>query len=150
MAKWTELFITGLGQLCSPSGLALLFITSLAVWLSEAAVFYIVSLSFKLGLPFYVVLLATSIANLAWALFMPPGGVGPFDFFGQQILIFFGVGASVAAAYVGALHAVILLPPIILGFIFLATTNLSLKEVTIERVPDSQAGEKSYFEEGKG
>lgn len=130
VSKWVKLFISGLALLRSPGGAVLVFVTSLAVWLCEASVFYIVSLSFGLGQPFYVLLLATSVANLTWAVFMPPGGVGPFDYFCQQILIFFGVGVSVATAYVGTLHAVILLPSIILGFVFLAAGNLSLREVT--------------------
>jgi hypothetical protein len=130
ISEWTGLFIGGLGVLRNPRGLILIFATSVAVWLCEAGIFYLVSLSFALGQPFHILLLATSVANLAWALFMPPGGVGPFDYFSQQILIFFNVSAPLATTYTGTLHATILLPAIILGFIFLGAAGLSLKEVT--------------------
>ena len=121
----------------------MIFVTSVAVWLCEAGIFYLISLSFALGQPFHILLLATSVANLAWVLFMPPGGVGPFDYFCQQILIFFNVSAPLATAYTGTLHAIILLPAIIAGFVFLGVAGLSLKEVTRGKRESSLASSQS-------
>lgn len=144
LINYIESFISGLGLLRNPASLILIFIISLAVWLSEAAVFYIVSLSFGLGQPFYVLLLATSISNLAYALLVSPGGVGPFEYACQQILIFFSIGISTATAYAATLHATIILPPTILGFIFLAAGNLSLSQIT--KIKDAS---QPLFEENK-
>jgi hypothetical protein len=153
ISEWAGLFISGLGVLRSPLGLILIFATSIAVWLCEASIFYLVSMSFALGQPFHVLLLATSVANLTWALLMPPGGIGPFDYFCQQILIFFNVSAPLATAYSGTLHAAILLPAIILGFVFLGAAGLSLREVTrgkTEPSLNSPQSDEVYHEEGKG
>ena len=127
--EWLALLIEGLGIMRSPGKLFVVLIISMLVWLSEASVFYMVGFSFGLELPFHVFLLAASLSNLAWALLMTPGGLGPFDYFCQQTLIYFGVAEAVATSYVVALHAVILLPMIALGFVFLWWENLSLAKI---------------------
>jgi uncharacterized membrane protein YbhN (UPF0104 family) len=107
------------------------------VWLCEAGLFYMVALSFDLSQPFHIILLVTSIASLSWALiFVAPGGVGPFDYFCKETLLLFipaGVAASVyeasVSAYVIVLHAVLLLPMIALGFVFLWRENLTLSKL---------------------
>lgn len=129
MGEWLTLLIEGLGIMRSPGKLLIVLIISMLVWLCEAGVFCMVGFSFGLELPFYVFLLAASVSNLAWALLMTPGGLGPFDYFCQQTLVYFGVGEAVATSYVVALHAIILLPMIALGFIFLWWENLSLAKI---------------------
>ncbi|MDY6893450.1 MAG: lysylphosphatidylglycerol synthase transmembrane domain-containing protein [Chloroflexota bacterium] len=124
--EWLNLLLEGLGIMRSPGRLLILLAMSMPVWLCEAGVFYMVGLSFDLGQPFYVFLLAAAISNLAWALLMTPGGLGPFDYFCQQTLIYFGVAEAAATSYTVVLHAVILLPMIVLGFVFLWVENLSL------------------------
>jgi hypothetical protein len=151
ISEWTGLFISGLGVLHNPPGLILIFVISMAVWLCEAGIFYLVSLSFALGQPFHVLLLAASLANLAWSLFMPPGGVGPFDYFCQRILIFFEVSAPLATAYTATLHATVLLPAIILGFVFLGVVGLSFGEVVRGRArPSLVSGQPNEIYHGEG
>ncbi len=150
VGEWLTLLIQGLGVMRSPGKLIVVLLVSVLVWLCEAGLFYMVALSFGLGQPYYVMLLVTSIASLSWALiFVAPGGVGPFDWFCQQALILFIPAGAVAAeygdlvtAYVIVLHAIILLPMIALGFVFLWKENLSLakivsggKELALERDP---------------
>ncbi len=64
------------------------------------------------------------------------------------------MGTSVAAAYVGALHVSIRMPPIILGFVPLAKGKLSLGEVTKEKtetpMTQGQAGQVYSLGEDKG
>jgi len=128
--KWLILLIEGLGIMRSPGKLLTVLTISVLVWLSEAGTFYMIGFAFDLGLPFHVFLLAASVANLAWALLMTPGGLGPFDYFVKQILWKgFGVTEAVATSYVVALHAIILLPMIALGFVFLWMENLSLAKI---------------------
>ena len=127
--RWLILLVEGLEIMRSPGKLLIVLIMSALVWLSEAGVFYMVGFAFDLGLPFHVYLLAASVANLAWALFMTPGGLGPFDYFCQRTLIAFEVTEAVATSYVVALHAIILLPMIALGFVFLWLENLSLAKI---------------------
>jgi hypothetical protein len=94
--------------------------------------FYILSFSFDLGQPLYVLLLATAIANLA--LFIPtPGGIGPFDYFCKRTLVFFNVSAAAATAYVAILHFTLLVPVVLLGFVFLWTEKISLSRLVPAR-----------------
>jgi len=129
VGEWLTLLIEGLGIMRSPGKLLIVLMISIGVWLCEAGTFYMVAFSFDLELPFYVFMLAASVSNLAWALLMTPGGLGPFDYFCQQTLIYFGVAEAVATSYVVALHAIILLPMIALGFVFLWMENLSLAKI---------------------
>jgi uncharacterized protein (TIRG00374 family) len=127
--KWLFLLIEGLQIMRSPRKLLIVLMISALVWLAEAGTFYMVGFAFDLGLSFHVYLLAAAVSNLAWALLMTPGGLGPFDYFCQQTLIRFGAEQAVATSYVIALHAVILLPMIVLGFIFLGMENISLSKI---------------------
>jgi len=108
--RWIELSLSGLVSLHSPQRLFLILLCSLLVWLFEAGMFYFIALSLNLHLPFYAFLLATAIANLALAFPSLPGGIGPFEYFGKQTILLFGVKEAVATAYIGFLHLTLVLP----------------------------------------
>ncbi|TET37189.1 MAG: flippase-like domain-containing protein [Dehalococcoidia bacterium] len=149
IASWLDSFIKGLGILRSPRKLLIVFTLSVLAWLTEAGVFYILALSFNLGQPFYVLLLATSLSNLAWALLMTQGGLGSFDLACQQTLVSFGVTVGIASSYVLVLHAILLLPATALGFIFLWRENLSLAKIVPrrERLAESYDGNAALEDE---
>lgn len=133
---WLTRLIEGLEIMRSPGKLLIVFALSTLVWLCEACVFYVVAFTFDLGQPFYVFMLATALANLAWALIMTQGGLGSFDVACQETLMLFipagviaAAYADLVAAYVIVLHALILLPMIALGFVFLWFENLSLAKI---------------------
>jgi len=122
---WLILFMEGLKVMRSPRKLVAVLVFSAVLWLCEGLMFYFLSFSFDLGQPFYGLLLATAIANLA--LFIPtPGGVGPFDYFCKRTLVYFNVMAAMATAYVAVLHFTLLVPVILLGLIFIWTEKISL------------------------
>ena len=131
--RWLILLIGGFEIMRSPGQLIIAFIVAALVWLCEAGLFHMVGFAFDLGQPFYVYLLAMSVANLAWVLLMTQGGVGPFDFALQQTLIAFSVTVGVASSYTLVLHALILVLTVPLGFVFLWTENLSLTKVVRAR-----------------
>lgn len=91
--------------------------------------FYLLSLGFDLGQPFYVMLLVMCIATLSWFILVAPGGVGTFDWFGRETLVVFGVSVAAASAAILLIHATLLLPVIALGFLFLWMENLSMAQV---------------------
>jgi uncharacterized membrane protein YbhN (UPF0104 family) len=134
---WLLHLVDGLRFMRSPKQLVIASILSVLVWLCEAGLFYMVTLSFDLGQPFHIMLLVTSVASLSWALiFIAPVGVGPFDWACKETMMLFipaGFAASVyeasVSAYVIVLHAVILFPVIALGFVFLWRENFSLAKV---------------------
>ena len=140
---WLLRLVEGLQFMRSPKKLVITLILSVLVWLCEAGLFYMVSLSFvDLNQPFYIMLLVTSVASLSWALiFVAQGGLGVFDYFCQQtlfLLIPTGILAdntlaeaykTSVGAYVIVLHIVLLFPVIALGFVCLWKEKFSLAKL---------------------
>ncbi len=124
-----ESFLTGLHSFRSPVDMFLASATSVASWLLEATMYYMVGLAFGLHLGFDIYLLICAGANLAIAVIATQGGVGPFEFVAQQTAIHFGVASGLASAYAVALHALVLLPVIAVGLYALWAINLSLGQV---------------------
>ncbi len=140
----TDLFLTGLAPLRSPRTLTTLLILTLPIWLLEAGTFFLVGYSFDLdsaftdpaGMAVGMVLLS-SITNIGSALPAAPGGVGLFELVTRETLLLLPMAdtsRSVAAAFSTVTHAVLLLPMIALGQLFLWMEHLSLRSLS------SQAG----------
>ena len=124
------LLIEGLGALRSPRKLLIISLLSLPAWVLEALVYYIIAFSFNLDQPFQVILLVTATSNLATAIPLSIGGIGPFEVVAKSTLIAFGVAAESAAAYTFFVHIVALwLPVNILGTFFLWKGHLSLAQL---------------------
>jgi len=135
---WFNLLIEGLAIMRSPGKLLILLALSMLVWLSEAGTFYMVGFAFGIDQPYYVFLLVAAMANLAWAILMTQGGVGPFDFACTETLTlaaFVPVGVvmpeyeALVKAYTVVLHATLLLPMVVLRLLFLWVENISLARI---------------------
>ena len=77
--------------------------------------------------------LTTAITNIGGSIPAAPGGLGLFELIAREVLVLgplASVDRSVAGGYVIALHAVILLPVIVLGQIILWTSRLSLRRLS--------------------
>lgn len=125
---WAAAFVAGLEALRSPAALAIVVLTSTVAWLLEATMYFIVGVSFSLGEAFPIYLMVAAAANLAISVPSTSGGIGPFEALAKETLVFVGVGTSAAAAYAVALHALLLLPVVAAGLVFLWAINLSLGE----------------------
>ena len=131
LSKWLASFVEGLNVLRNPSRLIPVFAISVLAWLCETATYYFVSLTFGLGLPYYSLLVVTALASMAWALVVvSPGGLGAFDFVGKKALAIFSVSEGLATTYITVLHAVLLIPVILLGFVFLWWEHFSIEQIT--------------------
>lgn len=136
---WMDSALSGLHVLHNPKMLAIVFVSSLLVWLCEGSMFYIISISFQLNQSFIMMLMVTSVASLAWALIIvSPGGIGPFDVAAKEVLLLFVPAAYIGSellyeelvtAYAIVLHAAILLPVIFLGLGLLWTQRISLSRL---------------------
>ena len=126
--EMSDLFIDGLAALRSPRSLAMVFATSVLAWLAEAAMYYLISLSFAIDQPFAVLVVMTAVANLGTTLPSGPGGMGSFDALSRWTLTLFGVHVDQAAAYTVVLHVVLWLPITLLGLYYLWRENLSLRD----------------------
>lgn len=122
-------FLDGLRALRNPLDLGLAWTMSLLSWSLEATMYYIVGIAFSLRADFHEYLMVTAAANLAISVLATQGGLGPFEFFSQQTLVFFGVEQGKAAAYSIALHALLLVPVIVIGLYLLWAINLSFGEM---------------------
>lgn len=122
-------FLEGMRALREPQHVAAVLFFSALAWLCEATMFAIIGLAFQIEQPFHVYLLATAAANLATTLPSSQGGIGPFEYFCAQTLILFGTEAGLAAAYTIVVHAALLVPVILLGFVYLWAEHLTLGQV---------------------
>jgi len=130
LSIWFGRALIGLISLRSAKRLLTVFALSVAAWACVGGMFYSLPLAFDLQQSFLAMLAVAAIANLAWVLvIMVPGGIGPFEFASKETLVSFGVSSAVAVPYAAVVHACMVLPEIILGFIFLWMANMSLSEV---------------------
>ena len=131
------LLVEGLAALRSPRKLAIISLLSVPVWLTEAAMYYMLAVSFHLDQPFHVILLVTATSNLATAIPSSIGGIGPFEVVAKSTLVAFGVAGEAAATYSFFVHIVALwLPVNILGLFFLWRENVSLAQLARSRRMD--------------
>jgi uncharacterized protein (TIRG00374 family) len=122
-------FLVGLVAIRRPSVLVRAAVCSIASWLIEGTMYYVVGEAFGLGVDFYVYLLIVAGANLALSILQTPGGIGPFEVATREVLVFFEVGSAAASAYALALHVLLLAPVIVVGFVLLWTTQFSFSQI---------------------
>ncbi len=118
-------FVEGLRSLRHPDAFAWVAITSVGAWMLEAVVYALVGRGFGIDAGFGSFVMAVGAGNLAITAPSSQGGIGPFEFFVKQVMIGAAVSESVATAYSFAVHAVILVPPTLLGLYYLWALDLS-------------------------
>jgi uncharacterized membrane protein YbhN (UPF0104 family) len=108
----------------------------LVSWLLEATMYYIVARAFGIHEGFEIFLLMTAAANLAIAIVATQGGVGAFELVvSKTILAFAGSAAAAdavqkdAAAYAIGLHALLLVPIVVIGLALMWSMDLSFGEM---------------------
>ena len=117
-----------------------LLVLSVPVWGFEAGVFSIMAYAFHIDSAFdnwwqfiLVMFLTTAISNVGSSIPAAPGGIGLFELVARETVVWLPFGnitRGVAGGYVALVHAVLILPLIILGQIFLWTMNFkSIKDV---------------------
>jgi uncharacterized protein (TIRG00374 family) len=147
-----HLFIDGLAVLKSPRRLLAVFLLSLPVWLLEALMYYLLAFSFDLDQVFSmvemigVILLVTSVSNLATAVPAAGGGIGAFEVAAAATLTLLGAESATAGAYTIVIHTALLVPVTLLGLIYLWIDKISLGQLT--RESRGQSSPSSYTSPG--
>jgi len=161
LRRWLRSFLTGTTALRTPGGMAAALATTAGFWLSVAIVYALVGEAFDIDEGFSTYILVTAAANLSVSIPSSQGGLGPFEFFVRETLVFSGVGAPVATAYALVLHAAILATMILIGALCLRSAGLSLdmlrdraglEDEDEERAPEAisrQARTSAYQKEGE-
>ncbi len=121
----TGRFLEGLRFLRSGTDVLMIFVTSVAIWLTETTKYWFVMHSFDFQVSFFVLMLMTAVVNLATTLPSSPGYVGTFDWPGIRILQEVGVDGAIAASYTLVLHAALWLPITLLGFFYMWRESVS-------------------------
>jgi len=125
-------FLGGLASLRSPADVAMVFVTSVIIWLLETGKYWFVMHAFPFQVSFFALMLMNGIVNLTTTLPSAPGYVGTFDAPGIALLTSYGVVPEVAAAYTLVLHGALWLPITLLGAFYFARESLSWTKVQAE------------------
>jgi uncharacterized protein (TIRG00374 family) len=109
-------FVDGLGAFRGRRRIAAVFATSVAMWLADVAMYYVIGEhAFDLGLPVGAYFLLEGIGNLALAVPATAAGIGTFDYLTLLAAKSVDVELDSATAYVVTVHAVAVLPVTLLG-----------------------------------
>ena len=97
------------------SPLALVFLTSVLIWLLETGKYWFVMQAFRFNVSFFALMLMNGIVNLATTIPSAPGYIGTFDAPGIAVLEAYGIVKATAAAYTLVLHIALWVPITALG-----------------------------------
>jgi uncharacterized protein (TIRG00374 family) len=125
-------FLGGLASLRSPRDVAMVFLTSLVIWLFETGKYWLVMHAFPFRVSFFALMLMNGIVNLATTIPSAPGYVGTFDAPGIAVLRAYGVDAALAAGYTLVLHVALWVPITALGAWYMARESVSWLEAKKE------------------
>jgi hypothetical protein len=121
--------IEGLQSLRSPREMALIFLTSTLIWLTETTKYWFVMHAFPLEVSFPVLMLMTAVVNLFTTIPSTPGYVGTFDAPGIAVLTQFGVRHAIATGYTLVLHVALWLPITLLGLWYMIRESISWQDI---------------------
>ncbi len=123
--QMVERFLFGLASLQSPVDVAMIFFTSILIWLAETLKYWFVMHAFTFSVSFITLMLMNGIVNLFTTLPAAPGYIGTFDAPGIEVLVTVGgVDRTTAAAYTLVLHAALWLPITALGIYYFFKARL--------------------------
>jgi uncharacterized protein (TIRG00374 family) len=127
---FADRFMEGLYFLRSGRDVAMIFVTSLVVWLAETGKYWFVMHAFDFEVSFFVLMLMNGVVNLFTTIPSAPGYLGTFDEPGIEVLKAFGVNENVAAAYTLVLHAALWLPITLLGAYYMWRESLTWSDLS--------------------
>ena len=130
------LLFEGLTSILKKNTFIYTLLFSLMIWTCEALMYYIISIGLNLDTFFdsglehvSIIIVFTSVVNLAGIIPSTAGSWGPFDFFGSITLITLGVSNEVAVANSLLVHLALWLPPTLLGFVIIILDQKTIKKV---------------------
>jgi uncharacterized protein (TIRG00374 family) len=143
IVRVSEGVVEGLLPLKHPARFLGVVLWSLVLWLINAAAFAICFKALGLDVPLEAALLLQGIIGFGVAVPSTPGFVGVFEAAALVTLSFYGVDASLAAAYALTYHVTTFIPITLLGFWSLSRLHLGLREVHSAAARGGEGGEES-------
>lgn len=129
IADEVEKSLATLRHLADARRMAVLFLWSLAVWVAEGCAFWLAALAFPSIIQPLSVWLAMPVGTLATLLPSTPGYVGTFDYFTVQAMTVLGNSVSSATAYAFVIHAMLWLPPTLVGGLYLVFRPIRMNAI---------------------
>lgn len=111
-------FLSGLAFLRSGRDLAMVFLSSVAIWLTETVKYWLVMHAFRFSVSFIGLMLMNGVVNLTTTLPSAPGYIGTFEV-GARVLEALNVDYALAFGYTIVLHAALWLPITLVGAYFM-------------------------------
>ena len=124
-----ERLIDGLTAVRGARDWGAIFAVSAASWALEAAMYWLVGLGMGLTLDPLLYLGVCGAANLAIAVPWTSGGIGPFELLARETTVVFGTTMVVGTAYAIALHALLLIPVVLLGLLLLWRRHIAVGSI---------------------
>jgi uncharacterized protein (TIRG00374 family) len=119
LADYSEWFAGGFSVLKSANDFYQAAALTATAWLLEFGMYWLLAVAFSIDSGFLRVAFAGSAANLALSVPFSQAGIGPFQVVAKEALLRFGVAANLAAAYVLALHVLLVVPVSLAGLLVL-------------------------------
>lgn len=116
------------GDVIKTRASVLILLTSIAIWIVDIVVCYLILLSFGVN-EFPLVVLAVTIANIAKIIPITPGGIGTYEVVMTGIFVALGVNEGLAVTTSILDHALKNILTLILGFAALAVLNIRVKDL---------------------
>ena len=131
--------LEGLTAVRSARDWTVISVVSAASWALEAAMYWLVGVGMGLDLDPTLYLAVCGAANLAIAVPWTSGGIGPFELLARETTVVFGTTMVVGTAYAIALHALLLIPVVLLGLLLLWRRHIAV--ATVLHAGDAAAGD---------
>jgi uncharacterized protein (TIRG00374 family) len=129
-ARIAEKFARGLGAIRSPRRLLVALAWSFPLWLSIAVGIWAVAVAFHLAIPFTGSFLIVALLVLSVAVVPTPGAIGGFDAaFRYGATTFFGAPDDAAVGAAIVLHALSIVPALLLGLYFAAQVGVKFSRM---------------------
>ena len=124
--RWAEGFVLGLTAVRGVRSWIAVVALSAATWAAEGALCWIVGIGFGLDLDPLLYLGVCGAANLVTAVPLTSGGVGPYEYAAREAVVLFGASAAVGTAYAIVLHALLIVPVVLLGLVLLWRRHIAV------------------------
>ncbi len=130
--RWADEILVGLRALRSPAVFLPAIALTIVIWANMLATNLLLLNAFQLNAPLLAGVAVLVLIHIGLLPAIMPGNIGPFYFFTKVALQPFGVAAPVALSYAVLLHALVVLPPLAGGGVFLLAAR--------RRAADNPAG----------
>jgi uncharacterized protein (TIRG00374 family) len=140
LKKFSNSFTKGIELLRSSQYFFRTLLLSVGSWAAHAAVVYFLFKAFGFELPFIAAIVVMVINTVALMIPITPGNAGTFELAVVAALLAFRINKSDAVLFALALHILDMIPIFVMGFLFLHSERMSLKEL-------EDAGGKEEFME---